>query len=114
VRQVSTQPPPAAQAQTTPPGVAAIARAVTGAEGIGIVRNIQVVADKDNNTILIVATPAEYSVIEAALKKLDIQQRQVVIDVTIAEVTLTDEIAFGVEWLFNGPAPPGRGPRGPP
>ena len=35
-------------------------------------RNLQVVADKDNNTLLIVATPAEYSVIEAALKKLDI------------------------------------------
>ena len=38
-------------------------------EGIGIVRNIQVVADKDNNTLLIVATPAEYSVIEEALQQ---------------------------------------------
>ena len=38
----------------------------------GIVRNIQVVADKDNNTLLIVATPAEWTVIEAALRKLDV------------------------------------------
>ena len=31
-------------------------------DGLGIVRNIQVVADKDNNTLLVVATPAEYTV----------------------------------------------------
>jgi general secretion pathway protein D len=76
------------------------------------VRNVQVVADKDNNTILIVATPAEYSIIEAALKKLDIPQRQVVIEVTIAEVKLTDDLQFGVEWLFRGGAPSGRGSGG--
>jgi general secretion pathway protein D len=111
---VTAQPAPAAQAQATRAGTAtAIARALTpGADGLGIVRNVQVVADKDNNTILIVATPAEYSVIEAALKKLDIPQRQVVIDVTIAEVTLTDAIEFGVEWLFKGGAPSGRGAGG--
>ena len=121
----SYQPQPAglvAQAQPaatppqpqTPAGTVqgAIARAISGAEGLGIVRNIQVVADKDNNTILIVATPAEYSVIEAALRKLDIPQRQVVIDVTIAEVVLTDELDFGVEWLFKGGAPSGRGAGG--
>jgi len=112
IPQTTTQPTPA-QAQGAPGTVqGAIQRALGVAEGLGIVRNIQVVADKDNNTILIVATPAEYSVIEAALKKLDIPQRQVVIDVTIAEVTLTDEIDFGVEWLFKGGAPSGRGAGG--
>jgi general secretion pathway protein D len=110
--QTSTQPPPAVQAQGPGGTAAAIARSLAGADGIGIVRNVQVVADKDNNTILIVATPSEYSIIEAALKKLDIQQRQVIIDVTIAEVTLTDQIAFGVEWLFKGGAPSGRGAGG--
>ena len=104
-------PPPQPQ---TPAGTvrSAIASAIGGADGLGIVRNIQVVADKDNNTILIVATPAEYSVIEAALKKLDVPQRQVLIDVTIAEVALTDELDFGVEWLFKGGAPSGRGAGG--
>ena len=81
-------------------------------QGTGIVRNLQVVADKDNNTLLLIATAAEYSIIEAALKKLDIPQRQVVIDVTIAEVTLTDDLQFGVEWLFKGGAPSGRGSGG--
>src|SRR5438034_2485026 len=93
------------QTQTPAPGApgavqSTIQRALSAAEGIGVIRNIQVVADKDNNTILTVATPAEYAVIEAALKKLDIQQRQVSIEVTIAEVTLNDELQFGVEWIF--------------
>jgi general secretion pathway protein D len=81
-------------------------------DGVGVVRNIQVVADKDNNTILIVATPTEYAVIEAALKKLDLPQRQVAIQLTIAQVGLTDELDTGVEWLFKGGAPSGRGSGG--
>jgi general secretion pathway protein D len=33
-------------------------------------------------------------------------------EVTIASVTLTDELNFGVEWLFKGGAPDGRGAGG--
>ncbi len=91
---------------------AALQRALSVADGIGVVRNVQVVADKDNNTILTVATPVEYSVIEAALKKLDLPQRQVAIELTIAEITLTDSLSVGVEWLFKGAAPSGRGSGG--
>ncbi len=104
------------QTQTTtgPPGgvQSTLQRALSGADGIGVVRNVQVVADKDNNTVLTVATPVEYSVIEAALKKLDVPQRQVAIELTIAEITLTDQLQFGVEWLFKGGAPSGRGSGG--
>jgi general secretion pathway protein D len=95
---------------TPPPANAAPTAA--GGTGSGIVRNLQVVADKDNNTLLIIATAAEYSVIESALRKLDVPQRQVVMEVTIAEVTLTDDIQFGVDWLFKGGAPSGRGSGG--
>ncbi len=114
--------PPAFQAQPAvpvgspgaPPAPAAAPAATPGTQGggTGIVRNLQVVADKDNNTLLIIAAPAEYMVIEAALKKLDVPQRQVLIEVTIAEVTLSDELQFGVEWLFKGGAPSGRGAGG--
>jgi general secretion pathway protein D len=102
---------------SAPPAVAAVVNTVTGGrggpgEGTGIVRNLQVVADKDANTLLIIATAAEYAVIEQALKKLDIPQRQVVIEVTIAEILLTDDLQFGVDWLFKGGAPSGRGSGG--
>jgi general secretion pathway protein D len=83
-----------------------------GNQGVGIARNVQVVADKDQNTILIVATPSEFSLVDQALKKLDVQARQVMIDVTIAEVQLNDSLTFGVEWLFKGGAPSGRGSGG--
>ncbi|MFO1395941.1 MAG: type II secretion system secretin GspD [Burkholderiales bacterium] len=116
--------PPTFQNQTsgmpisnpTPPAVI-VNQATSGGppgqnQGTGIVRNLQVVADKDANTLLFVATAAEYSIIEAALKKLDVPQRQVVIDVTIAQIVLQDELEFGVEWLFKGAAPSGRGSGG--
>jgi general secretion pathway protein D len=86
--------------------------ATGAAAGTGIVRNIQVVADKDNNTLLIVATPPEYTVIETAVKKMDVPSRQVMIEVTMANVTLDDTLEFGVEWLFKGGAPSGRGTGG--
>ncbi len=103
----------ATQAASAAAAAAAATRAVAAGEGgIGVIRNVQVVADKDNNTVLIVATPTEYAVIEAALKKLDVPQRQVAIEVTIASVVLGDSIQFGVEWLFKGAAPSGRGAGG--
>jgi len=109
----TTPTPPTIQVTTPPPQPGPVAQAIArAAEGLGIVRNIQVVADKDNNTLLIVATPPEYTVIEAALKKLDIPSRQVMMEVTVANVTLNDEIDFGIDWLFRGGAPSGRGSGG--
>ena len=102
----------ATQAASAAAAAAAATRALTTGDGSGVIRNVQVVADKDNNTVLIVATPTEYAVIEAALKKLDVPQRQVAIEVTIASVVLSDSIQFGVEWLFKGAAPSGRGAGG--
>jgi general secretion pathway protein D len=104
--------PAAAAAAGAAVGSAAAARAIGGADGVGVVRNIQVVADKDQNTVLIVATPSEYSIIEQALKKLDVASRQVMIEVTIAEVKLTDTLTFGVDWVFKNAAPSGRGSGG--
>lgn len=104
------QPTVNLNAQVTPaPGTTTSG---AGGQGLGIVRNLQVVADKDNNTLLVVATPGEYSVIEAALKRLDVPSRQVMMAVTIAEVTLNDQLDFGVEWLFRGGAPSGQGSGG--
>jgi len=104
--------PAAAAAAGAAVGAAAGARLVGGGDGVGVVRNIQVVADKDQNTVLIVATPSEYSIIEQALKKLDVASRQVMIEVTIAEVKLTDTLTFGVDWVFRNAAPSGRGSGG--
>ncbi|MCL2872272.1 MAG: type II secretion system secretin GspD [Betaproteobacteria bacterium] len=93
---------PGTTAATNRPG-AVPAVGISGG-GMGIAQDIQVVPDEDNNAILIVATPAEYALAEQAIKKLDIPQRQVVIEVTIAEVTLSDAIDVSSQWFFSGSA----------
>jgi general secretion pathway protein D len=108
---------PVANPGTPPTAAAVVVNQAPGGpgnqgQGTGIVRNLQVVADKDANTLLFVATAGEYAIIEQALRKLDTPQRQVIIEVTIAEVNLTDDLQFGVDWLFKGGAPSGRGSGG--
>lgn len=73
-------------------------------ESGGAAEQVRVVADPMNNALLILANTAGYEKIEAALKKLDAAPRQVLIEVMIGEVTLKDELSYGIEWLFtNGP-----------
>ncbi len=100
--------PPGSPAIPRPPGAAAAPAAgttltVTDDSG-GSASEVRVVADTQNNALLILANSAGYEKIEAALRRLDIAPRQVLIEVTIAEVTLTDELQYGVEWLFTNGA----------
>lgn len=61
----------------------------------------RIVADEKNNALVIMARPREYKMIEAALRKLDVLPQQVLIEATIAEVTLNDDLQFGLQWFFN-------------
>jgi general secretion pathway protein D len=47
------------------------------------------------------ASPRAYKEIESALRQLDIVPLQVLIEATIAEVTLRGERRYGVEWFFR-------------
>jgi general secretion pathway protein D len=107
--QPAIQTPPAPQINVTNTAPGGPGGANAAGVNTGVVRNLQVVADKDNNAILIVATPVEYQVIEQALRKLDVASRQIVMEMAIVEVTLTDEFQFGVDWVFRGGAPSGNG-----
>ena len=64
--------------------------------------DLRIVANNDSNSLLVLATPAEFSVIEAALLRLDSPSRQVVIEASLAEVTLTDDLRYGIQWNYNG------------
>ncbi len=63
---------------------------------------VQIIADAVNNALLVMATPAEYAVIESAIRKLDIERRQVLVEATIAEITLTDNLQYGLQWFLRG------------
>ena len=62
---------------------------------------IRIVPNEENNSILILATPSEFGVVETALRQVDLPPRQVLIEVTIAEVALTDELRYGLQWHFE-------------
>lgn len=74
--------------------------------------DMSVVADEQNNALLIYATSREFRKVESALKKLDVIPAQVLIEASILEVTLTDDLEYGVEWVFKdnlGGGDSGRG-----
>ena len=61
---------------------------------------MQISSDDTNNAILVFGTPREYAVIEDALRKLDVPPMQVMIEAAITEVSLTDDLRFGLQWNF--------------
>ena len=121
---VVTRPPPlpgqssAARVVSPSARVSSAAAADSSESGDGIAAESQgeitIIADQDNNAILVMASQQDYHAIEATIRRLDISPRQVLIEATIAEVTLSDGLAYGVRWFleksdfelgFNAPVP---------
>jgi len=80
--------------------------AATGAAGGGgaggaLLPGVRILPDTVNNAILIYANPSSYKIIERALNQLDRPQAQVAIDLTIAEVTLNDQLQYGVQFFLG-------------
>jgi general secretion pathway protein D len=64
--------------------------------------DIRITPIEENNQLLIMATPGEWDSILAAIKRLDIPQLQVQLEVKILEVTLTGNLQFGLQWYLAG------------
>lgn len=62
---------------------------------------VRITANPENNTILIYARPDQQRLIEQALTALDRRQEQVAIEATIAEVTLTNDLRYGVQFFLK-------------
>ena len=63
--------------------------------------SIRVMADDLNNSVLVWSTKGEYDKIESTLKRLDLPPTQVLIEASIVEVTLSDDLEYGLQWAFN-------------
>ncbi len=63
--------------------------------------SVQIIADDVRNALVVLATPADYKMVEAAIRKLDVVPLQVLIEASILEVTLRDDLNYGVEWYFK-------------
>ena len=72
-----------------------------GITTVNFASGLRVMADGINNAVLIYGTAAEYAKVEATLKRLDVPPSQVLIEASIVEVTLNDDLQYGLQWAFS-------------
>lgn len=65
---------------------------------------VEIIADDVRNALVIMATPKDYEMILDTMTELDTVPLQVLIEASIVEVTLSDELSYGVEWFFKNSA----------
>jgi general secretion pathway protein D len=90
--------------QSAPPSASAPASTAAvqlGKDGSIDGPRVKIVADDAKNAILIEATKTDYQRVLQVISKLDWMANQVLIEATIAEVTLNDELKFGVRWYLQ-------------
>jgi general secretion pathway protein D len=71
------------------------ANASAGAGGL------RVAADDSRNTLIVRANAQDHEQVERLLRSLDSPARQVLLEATIVEVALNDEINIGTRWFFE-------------
>lgn len=62
---------------------------------------VRVIADRSTNSLVIYATAEQYEPIKAALDRLDVLPKQVLIEATLVEVSLRNQLEYGVRWFFQ-------------
>jgi general secretion pathway protein D len=62
---------------------------------------VSVAAIEENNSLLVRATPGAWRSILEVIEKLDVLPMQVHIESQVAEVTLTGDLSYGVNWFFE-------------
>jgi len=73
--------------------------APTGAAPQAAARSAQVVVDRGSNTLIFTGQSEDYGGIRNLLQTLDKPARAALIEVTVAEVSLTNDSQLGIEWL---------------
>jgi general secretion pathway protein D len=68
--------------------------------GASALPGVRITADVADNSLLIYGAADQYRTIERAVQQIDRPRAQVAIDVTIAEVTLNDQLDYGVQFYL--------------
>ncbi len=105
--------PPVAKTPTPAPSPAApAAGGGTGKSLLGD-QEVRITAVEDNNSLLISSTPAQYEILKSAIRRLDTEPIQVKIEAKLLEVTLSNNLSFGVQWWLERAVSPTPGALGP-
>ena len=96
----STTPgaPPAA-----PPSQRPSVQAVANSQGGDMLVSpiTKIIADDNLNALIVLSTPEDYEFIKAAIERIDVIPRQVLLEGVIAEVSLKDELKLGISWALQ-------------
>jgi general secretion pathway protein D len=73
------------------------------APAVSSVRNdaVSMTVDERSNTLIFYTSGLEYQTLLPMIKRLDVMPKQILLEATIAEVTLTDELAMGLEFAIK-------------
>jgi len=104
-RRPGEPPPPPAPPPTAAPGgpIGALPGApIPGVAEVGLVEGqVRFIADETTNAVIVTTYPRNWTEIEATIKQLDRMPRQVLIEVLVAEITLTDDTRLGIDWAIR-------------
>jgi general secretion pathway protein D len=103
VRQQLGITPPTQRAGGTEPAAAPASGGLPGGPsgGTPLLAGVRITPDVVNNSLLVYASQANYRIIERAIQQIDRPQMQVAIDATIAEVTLNNNLNYGVQFFLT-------------
>ncbi len=73
----------------------------TGGIALGVTDEIRVSAVEESNSILVLATSPQWESIRRVIERLDTIPLQVHIEAKILQVTLNDQLKYGVQWFFE-------------
>ena len=92
---------PVAADSATAPSPSSTVEVVVPAISSPTAKPARILADEANNSLVILASAEEYQLLEQVITLLDVTPNQVMLEATIAEVTLSDDLQFGVTWFLQ-------------
>jgi general secretion pathway protein D len=93
--------PPGASGLTPSSPLVAVVATGSDLEPNVVEGQVKIVADEPNNALIVTTFPRNWPLIEDTIRKLDRTPKQVLIEVLVAEVRLTDENRLGLEWTIR-------------
>jgi general secretion pathway protein D len=92
------EPPP----PPPPPPTAAPGPPTAGSADANLLEGqVRFIADETTNAVIVTTYPRNWTEIETTIKQLDRMPRQVLIEVLVTEITLTDDTRLGVDWALK-------------
>ncbi len=88
-------------------------RTTEGGMQLGDDGDVRITAVQETNSLLIQSSPSQYDAILSAIKRLDEEPLQVLVEAQVLIVDLSDQLNYGVSWFLANRGPEFGGPEVP-